>query len=139
MKFIQKLKNLKDKVGATTVEFALIGATSIYLLFGIIDLSVMYFTWSALQASVDVAARETLVSSTPTASTAISLANQYAINAGYVSNGASLFNFTNTASVACGTITCINVVGNYNYVFKFLSIGRASVNLTAQSYAPILP
>lgn len=117
-----------DRRGATAVEFAMLLPVFLPLLFGVIQFGQMFWTQTAMQHAVEMAARCATINST-TCGTA-SATQTYAAAQAY---GLTLPTGTFTASTAaCGN----EVVASYSFPFVTTWF-PATINLTAQSCYPM--
>ena len=119
---------LTDRHGASALEFALLLPFFLPIIFGTIEIGQMFWTQTAMQHAVEMAARCATINTTSCGTT--TKIQSYAATQTY---GLTLPAGTFTASTAA----CGNQV-NASYSFPFLTGWfPASVSLTAQSCYPI--
>jgi Flp pilus assembly protein TadG len=116
-----------DRRGATAVEFAVLLPVFLPLIFGVIQLGEMFWTQTAMQHAVEMAARCAAINATTCGSA--SQTQTYATTQAY---GLTLPSGTFTASsAACGNQVAAS------YTFPFVTAWfPATINLTAQSCHP---
>lgn len=119
----------RDRSGANALEFAILLPVFLPLMFGIIEFGQMFWTQTALQHAVDMAARCATINSATCGTT--SQIGTYAASQAY---GLNLPSGTFTAS----TPSCGNQV-SAAYAFTFLATAwfPVTVNLTARSCYPL--
>lgn len=118
----------RDARGVGALEFAVLLPVFVALVFGIMQLGQLYWTQSALQHAVEMAARCASVNAT-TCGTAAQI-QVYAATQAY---GLALPATTFTATTpACGN----QVAASYAYAFPAAALVLPSITLTAESCYP---
>lgn len=126
-RFVRRRGLWADRGGAAMVEFAVLLPVFLSLIFGVIQCGEMFWTQTAMQHAVEMAARCATINATTCGST--SETQTYAATQAY---GLSLPSGTFTASsAACGN----EVVGSYTFPFVAPWF-PATISLTAQSCYP---
>lgn len=134
-----RFSHMPRRRGATVVEFALIMVVFLNFAVGAVELMIMFSAWSTLQWACDIAARQTMVASSPTVATATSVAQTTASSVGYTPG--SGISFSDTSKDACvpgGQTQCIIIRGTYVYTFKLSTMGLLTVTLRSQASAPLV-
>lgn len=125
---MRTLEVLRDKSGASALEFALTAPFFFALIGGIIEIGIVVWMQVALQQGAEAAARCASVNKTLCSST--SQIQSYAAGQSYGLNPpASTFSVT---APSCGN----QVAANYTYNFAFGYFGVPKVTLSAQSCFP---
>ena len=118
-----------DKRGATALEFAILLPMFMALMFGIIQLGQAFWTQTALQHAVEMAARCATINATTCGSTAAT--QSYAATQAYgLTFPAGTFTAT---AAACGN----QVSASYNFSAEMAAWFPAAITLTARSCYPI--
>jgi Flp pilus assembly protein TadG len=119
---------LRDRRGASAIEFASLAWVFITLVFGVLEVGQLFWTQSALQHAVEMAARCTTVNATTCGSS--SAVQSFAASQAY---GLSLPAATFTWSTpACGN----QVTASYVYTFITAFFPTPTITLTAKSCYP---
>ncbi|MEW5837182.1 MAG: TadE/TadG family type IV pilus assembly protein [Pseudomonadota bacterium] len=119
---------VRDTRGVGLIEFAVLLPVFVVLVFGVMQMGQLFWTQSALQHAVEMAARCASVNTT-TCGTSPQI-QTYAATQAY---GLALPPAAFTASTpACGNL----VVASYTYTFPIAALTLSSVDLTAQSCYP---
>lgn len=117
-----------DTRGVSIIEFAVLMPVFAVLVFGVMQMGQLFWTQSALQHAVEMAARCASVNTT-TCGTSTQI-QAYAATQAY---GLALPSGTFTATApACGSL----VAASYTYTFPIAAWASSSINLTAQSCYP---
>ena len=118
-----------DRSGASALEFGLLLPVFVPLIFGVIEFGQVFWTQTALQHAVEMAARCATINST-TCGTA-SLTQTYAATQAYgLTFPAGTFVAT---TPACGN----QVAATYSFPFSVTAWFPASINLSAKSCYPL--
>lgn len=119
---------LRDRRGTSLIEFSMLLWVFVTLLFGIIELGQIFWTQTALQHAVEMAARCASINTS-----SCGTATQIQTFAGTQAYGLTLPATTFTAT----TPTCGNqIVAAYTYTFLTGFFPSPTINLSAQSCYP---
>ena len=127
---VRRLRRLwADRSGASALEFGLLLPVFVPIMFGIIQLGQVFWTQTALQHAVEMAARCATINATACSSTG--LTQTYATTQAY---GLTFPNGTFVATAAaCGN----QVTATYTFPFMGAAWFAASINLSARSCYPL--
>lgn len=127
---VRRLRRLwADRSGASALEFGLLLPVFVPIMFGIIQLGQVFWTQTALQHAVEMAARCATINSTTCGST--SLTQTYAATQAY---GITFPDGTfAAATAACGN----QVTATYSFPVTVAAWFAASINLSAKSCYPL--
>ena len=118
-----------DRSGAAALEFGLLLPVFVPLMFGLIQVGQLFWTQTALQHAVEMAARCATINSTACGST--SLTQTYATTQAY---GLTFPNGTFTATTAaCGN----QVSATYSFPVTVAAWFAPTINLSARSCYPL--
>jgi Flp pilus assembly protein TadG len=132
------LKYIRDEKGATAVEFGMVAILFVGFLFGVIELSRVYWTMNTLQYAIEDTARYALVNEDATDS---DLQDYAAEKMAGINVDTEDLTVTTSQTTISG-ITFIEVNGSYNFTTLVPAIsdedddGFADVTLTAQARMP---
>ena len=127
------LKTLKDRRGASAVEFALIAPVMIMMLFGVLETGRILHTKSSLQRGVEIAARYTMVNQTATASELQTVAFAKYSPTG---DGGTKPSIT-IARVTLSGVDFMVISASLDHTMSIPMMSARKVNLSAQSRVPL--
>ena len=127
---LHRLRRLwTDRSGASALEFGLLLPVFVPVMFGLIQVGQLFWTQTALQHAVEMAARCATINATACSST--SLTQTYATTQAY---GLTFPNGTFVATTAaCGN----QVTATYSFPVTVVAWFASSINLSARSCYPL--
>ena len=137
MKFLRAY--FRDEGGATAVEFAMISGAFLIMLFGIIEVGRIFWTWNALQYATEETARYAIVHTAASSSDLSDYAFQAMSGINTDVSASSLTVLTSSPTVAGVSFVQVDSSYVFSTLTSFLPDSISSLTLTASARVPIVP